>query len=238
MCAIDLISVSLYIFICNNRFLLEIIPHLHQLQLQFETMNTIRFFALQLAIYACVIAEPLQFRQRLVDETKNSDVSYPASGWKPVNGQFLQLPRQRLSRPNDIYGPPPLPVTTETQDESEFSSTPSTIDEESTTSNASDVSEQNDITEEPESESIDIEELPAQRQSNGNPFVQSPNVQLIPLPRYVYYYTPYISTPHQQNTNKIIAGGSSRFQSEPLFYHPIVLPNTVGAATTSYYQRW
>lgn len=163
-------------------------------------MSKIGLIVLCLAITSA-FAEPPRYRQRQQFERQEMDPSnggdgtvegttqksgpYPPAGWKPSKQQ-LTLPQRQSQQqpPNTLYGAP-APPQTYGPPATEYGPPQ---EESTTTMSASDASEGNEITEEPESENVDIVDIPAQVKNpakdvqNSLFYVQVPRQQLVYVP--------------------------------------------------------
>lgn len=208
-------------------------------------MNQFTILLLTITIYA-VAAEPLRNRQQQLrqfsrqeatteqDETTDniqstqsssaaSNGPYAPSGWKP-SGQLLIIPsrqqQQQQYLPPQQYGPP----TTEY-------GTPDNDAEVSSTAEASDSSDSNETTDEPDSENVNVEDGPSQVQANFNQQPQQTGyfVQLADgsLQQVLYVAPASVGAKLQAQT---------AVQAQPIFVQPYYVPQAV--SFTSQYQSW
>lgn len=211
-----------------------------------KNMNKIGFIVLIASAYG----EPLQLtRQRLLfDDTQNietisdnnaASAPYSSSGWKPT-GQLLAFPakHQSLFVSNNFYGAPSLTESAEQTTAENENNTTEIVDaeeNESTTSSASDSSEVNDITEEPDSENVDVEDIPVQVvQKSQNPLLlsQSPEIKYVPFQRFVYIYTPPGFYPAYRQNNEF--SGKLNAQ-QPVVYNSFTFQQPISYSYSSSY---
>lgn len=154
----------------------------------------------------------------------SSSGPYAPSGWKP-SGQLLVLParQQQYGPPQQQYGAP----TTEY-------GTPD--DDISTTAEASDSSDSNETTDEPDSENVNVENGPSQVQGSFNlqPQQQQQPGYFVQLADGSIQRVLYVSTANNVVGAKLQA--QPVVQAQPLFVQPFYVPQTV--AFSSQYQSW
>lgn len=192
------------------------------------------------------------------DEFQTTPVSsnngpYAPSGWKP-SGQLLVLPARQQQQPQQQYGPPQPqyvppqqygpPATEYATPTTEYGTptteygTPTTEygapDEDNVTSTASDSTDSNEITDEPESESVDVEdgasELNVNRQSQQQPAQPGYFVQLADgsLQQILYVAPSALANAKLQARPTV--------QAQPLYFQQYYVPQSV--SYTSQYQSW
>lgn len=209
------------------------------------------FFILALAVTAC-IAEPPRYRQRTfarqeaevvavtstteqeAEGTTESVTPYAAagapyspSGWKPA-GRLLAFPaRQQVQQ---VYGVPSLVYGSATKP-----TDPEVNPDDDVETQASEGTEGNETTDEPESEI-----LPSSQQTQNVPSTTSskqegtPGAYFIQLPdgsvQQVIYYT---------SGNPLVAAklqAQPILQAQPVYFNPLLAPRTV--SYSSQYQSW
>lgn len=212
-------------------------------------MNQI--FILILTITTCMVcAEPPRYRQQRLQQfgrqeseqatteqdESTDDAPYPQSasgpyapsGWKP-SGQLLVLPSQRRQQqqqylPPQQYG---TPTTTEyvTPDDDKF-----------TTAEASDSSESNETTDEPDSENVNVEDGPPQVQANFNvqPQPQQQPGYFVQLADGSVQQVLYVATSNNAVGAKLQA--QPVVQAQPFVVQPFYVPQAV--SFSSQYQSW